>query len=141
VRRPGPEFPLLSRLLSICDFEQRGDRAWRLEFLYRVVGVGTSLFAEMGAGGELQLLGPLGRSFSCETNVRKHLLVAGGIGIAPFPALQRDRNRHVNRALRPPDVAAPLSTGRRWRWLGCRRDGRRGGERWSSCSSCGAERS
>lgn len=74
--------PLLARPFSIHEFEPR-----RVEILYRVVGRGTALLARLAPGQTLSLMGPLGRGFA--TTNEKVLLVAGGIGVAPFLFLAR----------------------------------------------------
>ena len=57
------------------------------EMLYRVVGRGTRLLAEMQPASLLSLLGPLGRGFRLPDQDGFVLMVAGGIGIAPLPYL------------------------------------------------------
>ena len=37
--------------------------------------------------GKLNLLGPLGNTFVIDENVDHHIIIGGGIGIAPFPFL------------------------------------------------------
>lgn len=76
--------PLLPRPFSIARVrEQPG--GLRLEFLLKVVGRGTALLAAMKPGAALLGLGPLGRPF--EPPPGPAWLVAGGIGVAPFPAV------------------------------------------------------
>jgi dihydroorotate dehydrogenase electron transfer subunit len=71
---------VLPRPMSIC-LAPRGE----LAFLVDVVGPGTRALAELDVGAELAVLGPLGNGFRLD--VRRPLLVAGGIGVAPFPYL------------------------------------------------------
>jgi len=71
--------PLLRRPLS---YLQAG--AGRIEFLYRVVGVGTRILAQAKKNDELKVLGPLGSGFELSAVKSNALLVAGGIGIAPI---------------------------------------------------------
>lgn len=56
----------------------------RLALLFKRVGRGTRWLAEQQPGDQLDLLGPLGRSFSVSPQSRHLLLVAGGVGIAPL---------------------------------------------------------
>lgn len=56
----------------------------RLALLFKRVGRGTGWLAERQPGEKLDLLGPLGRSFSVSPDSRHLLLVAGGVGIAPL---------------------------------------------------------
>jgi len=57
----------------------------KIEILYEVVGPGTELLSQKKKGASLDILGPLGNSFSLPgRNVRQVVMIAGGIGIAPF---------------------------------------------------------
>jgi dihydroorotate dehydrogenase electron transfer subunit len=65
--------------------------------LYRIIGRGTELMAQMPAGEKLSVIGPLGNGFSqCKTE--QALLVAGGIGIAPLRFLAQ-RLRSASREI------------------------------------------
>lgn len=75
--------PLLARPFSVYGFQRQQDHAV-MDLLYRVVGRGTSLFSRMIPGEELCFFGPLGKGFSIPTGVKRVLLVAGGIGVAPL---------------------------------------------------------
>lgn len=70
--------PILSRPLSICDYEDG-----ILTFLYERVGKGTALLSNMKEGAKLTLLGPLGNSYAVPKNKRT-ALIGGGVGIAPL---------------------------------------------------------
>ena len=74
--------PLLRRPFSI----QRAAGGC-LEILYRVVGRGTRRLAELDVGAELQVLGPLGTSFSLPEPDETAVLLGGGVGIPPVVAL------------------------------------------------------
>jgi NAD(P)H-flavin reductase len=56
-----------------------------------VVGPGTQALAEAEPGSAIEVLGPLGHGFRLD--VRRPLLVGGGIGIAPFPFLSERLGR------------------------------------------------
>ena len=71
---------ILTRPFSLC-LAPRGE----LGFLIDPVGPGTSALAAVEPGDELGVLGPLGNGFRLD--VRRPLLVGGGIGIAPLPYL------------------------------------------------------
>ncbi len=75
--------PLLRRPFSIHHVE--GDR---VEIMTKSVGFGTTLLAEAPAGTTLQVLGPLGNSFSIDASFDTALLVSGGIGTAPMRFLE-----------------------------------------------------
>jgi dihydroorotate dehydrogenase electron transfer subunit len=77
--------PLLRRPFS---FHRLFPESGALEVLYKVVGRGTLLLSRCQPGTRLSLIGPLGNGFTLPANSDQPLaLVAGGIGIAPLPAL------------------------------------------------------
>ena len=78
--------PLLRRPFAVHRIYQN-DAQTSFEMLYRVVGRGTRLLAEMLPTSTLSLLGPLGRGFRLPDQDGFVLMVAGGIGIAPLPHL------------------------------------------------------
>ena len=80
LRTPG-EGLLLRRPYSICsaDPEKR-----RFSLLVKVVGQGTRALVDLPMGGEVHCLGPLGTSFAPPPEGTQPILVAGGVGIAPF---------------------------------------------------------
>jgi len=62
----------------------------RFSLQFRAVGPGTGWLAENAhVGVELQLIGPLGNGFKIK-DVRRALLVAGGIGVAAMTFLARE---------------------------------------------------
>src|SRR5918999_2752390 len=71
---------VLPRPMSLC-LAPRGELAFRFE----PIGPGTRALAELEPGDELHVLGPLGKGFRLD--VKRPLLVGGGIGIAPLPYL------------------------------------------------------
>jgi dihydroorotate dehydrogenase electron transfer subunit len=77
--RPGMD-PLLRRPFSISGV--RGDDQFLI--LYRLVGRGTSIMANIQEGEKLSVLGPLGRGFEIPERERIPILVAGGMGVAPL---------------------------------------------------------
>jgi dihydroorotate dehydrogenase electron transfer subunit len=78
-------FPLLRRPFSICDVE--GDY---LFFLFDIHGEGTKLISEKKPGESLELLGPLGNGFDYKEGYDTAVIVAGGLGVAPFPFLLKN---------------------------------------------------
>jgi NAD(P)H-flavin reductase len=76
------ERPFLPRAFSVM---RAHDGA--LEFLLEDVGPGTRRLAELDAGDELYLLGPLGNGFTPPGAERRPILVGGGVGIAPLVIL------------------------------------------------------
>ncbi len=78
--------PLLPRPFSVARFRTVKDEQVQLEFLLRIIGRGTRLLGTAHEGIELDILGPLGVGFE-QPPGDSAWMVAGGIGIAPFPAL------------------------------------------------------
>ena len=74
--------PLLRRPFSVSRVT--GDR---VEILFNIVGPGTALIGARKRGDVLDVLGPLGRPFKLDDDFRTAIIVAGGLGIAPFPFL------------------------------------------------------
>ncbi len=86
---PGSEI-LLRRPFCVCGlpgtFAESPPGA--VQLLCKIVGRGTSLMASLKPGATLDVLGPLGRGFDTVVAAGvSPVLVAGGIGSAPFPAL------------------------------------------------------
>ncbi len=71
---------VLMRPFSLC-LAPRGE----LAFLVDPIGPGTTAIASVEQGDELTVFGPLGVGFRLD--VRRPVLVGGGIGIAPLPYL------------------------------------------------------
>jgi NAD(P)H-flavin reductase len=71
---------VLPRPMSLC-LAPRGE----LAFLLDAIGPGTRALAELEAGDEIHVFGPLGNGFRLD--VARPLLVGGGIGVAPLPYL------------------------------------------------------
>ena len=60
-----------------------------ISFLVKVVGRGTACLSQSQPGDKLDIIGPLGNGFSILPGVRKLLLVAGGMGVAPMVFLSK----------------------------------------------------
>jgi len=58
-----------------------------VELVYNIVGGGTKVLATQREGDLLDVLGPLGIHFDYESPFETAVLVAGGLGVAPFPFL------------------------------------------------------
>ncbi len=92
---------LLRRPMSVYDVKPASGRAGRgkpevIQFLYKIVGRGTTLMAALKPGDELGVLAPLGHGFYEEEYLSQAeradeiLHVAGGIGIAALLLPARD---------------------------------------------------
>ena len=73
----------LRRPLSISN-----SSGGKVEFIYRVVGVGTNYLSKIKSGQKLELLGPLGNAYPISNIKNKTpILVAGGTGVASLSFL------------------------------------------------------
>ena len=90
LRLAGCDDPLLGRPLALYDTTLDADgRPLGLDLVYLVVGKLTGRLAQCGPGRRLDLWGPLGNGFP--PRPAEHLImVAGGIGQTPFPAVARE---------------------------------------------------
>jgi len=78
--RPGSwgNDPIWARPFSICREDQDG-----ISFFIQVVGRGTAALRDGKPGQKITVWGPLGNSFAVEPDTPT-LILAGGIGLAPF---------------------------------------------------------
>lgn len=81
-------FPLLRRPFSVCDVEGES-----LFLMFNILGEGTKLLAKKHIGDIVDILGPLGNGFNLDENFETAVIVAGGLGSAPFPYFIRKLNR------------------------------------------------
>jgi NAD(P)H-flavin reductase len=72
--------------MSLCLATRR-----ELAFLIDPVGPGTRALVELVRGQAVDVLGPLGNGYRLD--VKRPLLVGGGIGVAPFPYLSERLGR------------------------------------------------
>jgi dihydroorotate dehydrogenase electron transfer subunit len=66
-----------------------------VEIFYEVVGVGTRILSEKKRGDCVDVVGPVGTPFTLPgENIRRVVMIAGGIGVAPFLILSDEiKNR------------------------------------------------
>ena len=84
------ERPYLPRAFSFARTREAGGGGAELLFVLEQVGPGTRRLAELGPGGEVMLLGPLGVGFRPPQPGTRPLLVGGGIGVAPLLGLHEE---------------------------------------------------
>jgi dihydroorotate dehydrogenase electron transfer subunit len=77
-------YPLLRRPFSICDID--GEYIF---FIFSIYGEGTKLLAQKKIGDIVDILGPLGNGFNPDDDYDSAVIVAGGLGAAPFPFLTK----------------------------------------------------
>ena len=78
-------FPLLRRPFSVCDVE--GENIF---LMFNILGEGTKILSHKHKGDLIDILGPLGNGFNLEGDYKTAIIVAGGLGAAPFPYLTRE---------------------------------------------------
>jgi len=83
--------PLLRRPFSICEVEDD-----RISFQINVVGEGTKILTNKKTGDVINLIGPLGNGFNIEGEFENAIIVAGGVGAAPFPFLIKSFDQNVS---------------------------------------------
>ncbi|MFM0200658.1 dihydroorotate dehydrogenase electron transfer subunit [Paraburkholderia fungorum] len=79
--------PFLLRPMSVYG---AGPEDNRIEFLYNVTGVGTKAMATLLEGGHMEIVGPLGNTFTFSANYRRILVVARGVGLATMAPLIKE---------------------------------------------------
>lgn len=78
--------PFLRRPFSLSDADrQKGT----VEFIYKVVGIGTEALRKIQVADRVDLLGPLGRSFEIPKKLERAVLIGGGVGIPPLYLLAK----------------------------------------------------
>jgi dihydroorotate dehydrogenase electron transfer subunit len=77
-------YPLLRRPFSVCDVE--GDYFY---LMFNVFGEGTRILSRKHKGDLIDILGPLGNGFNLDSDYETAVIVAGGLGAAPFPFVTR----------------------------------------------------
>lgn len=86
-----PDAPevFLRRPFSILDVDYVEQT---ISFYVKVIGKGTKRLSELLPGQQVNLIYPLGNTFTIPDNTERALIVAGGSGIAPFILLGRELN-------------------------------------------------
>lgn len=80
-------YPLLRRPFSVCDVEDEN-----IFVMFNVVGEGTKILANKSIGDVIDIIGPLGNGFNLVEDFEAAVIVAGGLGAAPFPFVTRKLN-------------------------------------------------
>jgi dihydroorotate dehydrogenase electron transfer subunit len=78
--------PFLLRPMSVYG---TGPEPGGIEFLYNVTGIGTHAMAGLAVGDVMDIVGPLGNTFTFRPDFRRILLVARGVGLATMAPVVR----------------------------------------------------
>ena len=82
-----PTGATLRRPISICEIDKKnGD----LRIVFAVKGSGTKKISEIKQGEYVDMLAPLGHGFTVDKQLKKVVLVGGGIGVPPMLALAHE---------------------------------------------------
>jgi dihydroorotate dehydrogenase electron transfer subunit len=84
IRVSEKSYPLLRRPFSVCDIENEN-----IVLMFNILGEGTRIMASKSAGDTIDILGPLGKGFNLDGEYETAVIVAGGLGAAPFPFITR----------------------------------------------------
>ncbi|HOO99837.1 MAG TPA: dihydroorotate dehydrogenase electron transfer subunit [Bacteroidales bacterium] len=86
IRIEGSQSTFLRRPFSIHDYDPSENK---IRLLVQIVGKGTETLSRLKNGDRLNMIFPLGNSFSLPLDGQKPLLAGGGCGIAPLLFLAR----------------------------------------------------
>ncbi|MBI2833184.1 MAG: dihydroorotate dehydrogenase electron transfer subunit, partial [Acidobacteria bacterium] len=79
--------PLLRRPYSVFEIIDESGTPRGVSLLNKKVGAGSRMLYELRAGDRVACLGPLGVPFETVAPPQEALMVAGGVGVAPFATL------------------------------------------------------
>ena len=89
--------PLLRRPLSVFDTDPRKGT---VDFIYKVLGLGTEVLSHVRVGDRVDFLGPLGHPFLFPDDGQTAYLAGGGVGIPPLYFLAKQLVARGRSALR-----------------------------------------
>ena len=87
VRVDGSKDIFLRRPISVYDIN-RGKN--QIKLLIRIAGEGTRALSDLSEGDMLNIITPLGNSFTIPPEGSRSLLIGGGVGVAPLFLLGRE---------------------------------------------------
>jgi dihydroorotate dehydrogenase electron transfer subunit len=94
IKADSDDYPLLRRAFSIHSVQKDNHS---FDILFKVVGKGTEILSKVAPGDTLDVLGPIGNSFSLPRAEKEIMLVAGGMGIAPLWFLFTQLIKRINK--------------------------------------------
>ncbi len=81
---------LFPRPFSIADTGKR-----EVVLIYKVIGTQTERMTTWQPGEEVEILGPLGNTFAIDETYKTHILVGGGVGLAPMVFMSKVLNKRA----------------------------------------------
>lgn len=87
IKLPETEALLWRRPYSVHAVDRR---AGVIELLFNTAGRGSRALGRALPGEEVDLIGPLGNTFDYPDDLQEAIVVAGGVGVAPFRLLLQD---------------------------------------------------
>lgn len=87
VRVDGSRDTFLRRPVSVYDLDRDKNQ---IKLLIRIAGEGTRTLSELTEGDSLNIITPLGKSFTLPPAGSRSLLVGGGVGVAPLYLLGKE---------------------------------------------------
>ena len=73
--------PLLRRPFAFSGFDRKNNKA---SIIYQKRGKATEILAGRKVGDKMDIIGPMGNSFNIGKEIKKCIVVAGGIGLGPM---------------------------------------------------------
>ena len=114
-REESPYDPLLRRPISLVDVDPVQGT---LDIVYKVMGLGTRVMAQIREGSKADFIGPLGEPFTFPPRSQRAVLIGGGVGIPPLVFLAKE-------LLARKIPAAAFLGARTKEWVICREDFRK----------------
>ena len=72
---------LMRRPISVCSVDR--DKS-TFDMVYQIKGIGTEYLAREMAGGEVDIIAPLGKGFDVSPEYKRIAVIGGGIGVFPL---------------------------------------------------------
>jgi len=70
----------------------------KIQIIFSAIGKGTKILSNLKPNEKIDIIGPLGNGFNVDDNFDTAIIVAGGLGVAPFPFLTKilkEKNKDV----------------------------------------------
>ncbi len=83
----------IAKTVPLRKGEIQSDTPQALSVLFEIRGIGTSWLAQLTTDVPIRIAGPLGKGFWLPEGKKIAVMVAGGIGVAPFPFLAEKLRR------------------------------------------------